>query len=79
MITLDNCQEWIEQLPEKVTFIQLNFQDDQEVLCELIKNNVTRDQWNKTIDKFAKREIHSMEFENIGGKLHSRVYFKEGE
>ena len=79
MITLDNCQEWIEQLPEKVTFIQLNFQDDQEVLCELIKNNVTRDQWNKTIDKFAKREIHRMEFENVDGKLHSWVYFREGE
>ena len=76
MITLKN---WNNKQPERLTFIELNFQDDQEVLCELIKNNVTRDQWNKTIDKFAKREIHRMEFENISGELHCWVYFKEGE
>lgn len=79
MITLDNCEQWFCQQPEKLTFIEVNWQDDMRVLCELIKNNVTRDQWNKTIDKFAKREIHRMEFENIDGELHSWVYFKEGE
>lgn len=79
MITLDNCQEWIEQLPERLTIIQLNFQDDQQVLCELVRNEVTSEQWDKTIDKFANREIYRIEFENVDGKPHCWVYFKEGK
>ena len=79
MITLDNCEEWFYQQPEKLTFIELNFQEDQLVLCELIKNNVTRERWNKTIDKFAKREIHRMEFENVNGKPHCWGYFRAGQ
>jgi len=79
MITLDNCQEWIEQLPERLTFIEVNWQDDMRVLCELEKGKITSEQWDKTIDKFAKREIYRMEFENVDGKLHSWVYFREGE
>lgn len=79
MITLDNCQEWIEQLPERLTIIQLNFQDDQQVLCELVRNEVTSEQWDKTIDKFANREIYRIEFENVDGKPYYWVYFKEGK
>lgn len=79
MITLDNCQEWIEQQPERLTFIELNFQDDQQVLSELVRNEVTSEQWDKTIDKFANREIYRMEFENVNGKLHAWVYFREGK
>ena len=37
------------------------------------------EQWERTIDKFINREIYRIEFENVDGKLHSWVYFKEGE
>lgn len=79
MITLDNCQEWFGQQPERLTFIQLNFQDDQEILCELIKSKTTREQWNRTVDKFVNREICRIEFENVDGKPHCWVYFREGK
>lgn len=79
MITLDNCQEWFEQQPEKLTFIELNWQDDMCVLCELEKSKTTREQWNKTVDKFANREIYRIEFENVDGKPHCWVYFRVGK
>ena len=79
MITLDNCEEWLIQQPEKLTFIEVNWQDDMCVLCELEKSKTTREQWKKTVDKFVNREIYRIEFENVNGKPHSWVYFKEGE
>ena len=79
MITLDNCQEWFEQQPERLTFVQLNFQDDMEILCELVRNEVTSEQWDKTVDKFVNREIYRIEFENVYGKPHCWIYFREGK
>ena len=79
IITLDNCEQWFTQQPEKLTFIELNWQDDMRVLCELEKSKTTREQWNKTVDKFVNREIYRIEFENVDGKSHCWVYFKEGE
>ena len=76
MITLKN---WNEQQPEKLTFIEVNWQDDMRVLCELEKSKTTREQWNKTVDKFVNREIYRIEFENVNGKCHAWVYFREGE
>ena len=49
MITLDNCEEWFYQQPEKLTFIELNWQDDMCVLCELEKSKTTREQWKKPL------------------------------
>lgn len=79
IVTLDNCEEWFCQQPERLTFIELNFQDDQRILCELEKAKTTSEQWNKTVDKFANREICRIEFENVDGELHCWIYFKEGE
>ena len=56
MITLDNCEEWFCQQPEKLAFIEVNWQDDMRVLCELEKSKTTREQWDKTVDKFVNRE-----------------------
>ena len=47
MITLDNCEQWFTQQPEKLTFIEVNWQDDMCVLCELEKSKTTREQWKK--------------------------------
>lgn len=33
----------------------------------------------KTVDKFVNREIYRIEFENVNGKCHAWVYFREGE
>ena len=77
IVTLDNCQEWFEQQPERLTFAQLNFQDDQEILCELVRNEVTSEQWDRTVDKFVNREIYRIEFENVDGKPHCWIYFKD--
>ena len=71
MITLDNCQEWFEQQPERLTFVQLNFQDDQEILCELVRNEVTSEQWDRTVAKYSDCEIYKVITENVDGKLHS--------
>lgn len=79
MITLDNCQEWFEQQPEKLIFVELNWQDDMRFLCELEKSKTTREQWNNTVDKFVNREIYRIEFENVDGKPHCCVYFREGK
>ena len=79
MITLENCQEWFEQQPEKLTFMEVNWQDDMCVLCELEKSKTTREQWNTTVDKFVNREIYRIEFENVNGKPHCWVYFRVGK
>ena len=79
MITLDNCDEWLTQQPERLAFIELNWQDDMRVLCVLKKSETTREQWNKTVEKFTNRKIYRIEFENVDGKSHCWVYFKEGE
>ena len=79
MITLDNCKEWFYQQPEKLTFIELNFQEDQRVLCELEKSKTTGEQWDKTVARYSDREIYKVITENVNGELHSWVYFKEGE
>ncbi len=78
-ITLDNCQDWFEQQPERLAFYELNSQDDMKLLGVLVKSKTTREQWNKTVDKFVNREIYRIEFENVDGKPHCWIYFREGE
>ena len=40
---------------------------------------MSKEQWDKTVAKYSNREIYRVETENIDGKLHSWVYFREGE
>lgn len=79
MITLDNCQEWFEQQPERLIFIQLIWQNDDYVrkVVKLDKSEISKEQWNRTVDKFANCEIHKIVFENVDGKPHCWVYFKD--
>jgi hypothetical protein len=75
MITLKNRYK---QQPEVVYFIQTNFQGD-EFMKKLVRNEMSKERWDKTVDRYSDCEIYKVITENIGGKLHSWVYFKEGE
>lgn len=75
MITLRN---WNKQQPEVVYFIQTNFQGD-EYMRKLVRSKMTKEQWDKMIDRYSDREIYKVITENIGGELHSWAYFREGE
>ena len=75
MITLKN---WYKQQPEVVYFVQTDFQGD-EFMRKLVRSKMTKEQWDKTIDRYSDCEIYKVITENIGGELYSWVYFKEGE
>ena len=75
MITLKN---WYQQQPEVVYFIQTNFQGD-EFMKKLVRSEMTKSEWDKTIAKYSDREIYKVITENHSGELHSWVYFREGE
>ena len=75
MITLKN---WYQQQPEVVYFIQTDFQGD-EFMKKLVRSKIPKEQWDKVVARFSDREIYKVITENIGGELHSWVYFKEGE
>ena len=75
MITLKN---WYQQQPEVVYFIQTDFQGD-EFMKKFVRSEMSKQQWDKTVAKYSDCEIYKVITENINGKLHSWVYFKEGE
>jgi len=75
MITLKN---WNQQQPEVVYFVKTDYQGD-EFMKKLVRSEMSKETWDKTVDKFVNREIYRIEFENVNGELHSWVYFKEGE
>jgi len=75
MITLKN---WYQQQPEVVYFVQTDYQGD-EFMKKLIRSEMSKERWDKTVDKFVNREIYRIEFENVNDELHGWVYFKEGE
>lgn len=76
MITLKN---WNQQQPEVVYFVQINWQDDEDILCKLVRSATSKENWDKTVAGFSDREIYRVDTENIDGELHSWIYFKEGE
>lgn len=78
IVTLDNCQEWFEQQPEVVYFVQTDYQGD-EFMKKLVRREMSEEQWDKMVARFSNREIHRIEFENVDGKPHCWVYFREGE
>ena len=75
MITLKN---WYKQQPEVVYFVQTDYQGD-EFMKKLVRSKMTKEQWDKTVDRYSDCEIYKVITENIGGELHSWVYFMEGE
>lgn len=75
MITLKN---WNKQQPEVVYFIQTDYQGN-EFMKKLVRSEMSKQQWDKTVDRYSDCEIYKVITENIDGELHSWVYFKEGE
>ena len=75
MITLKN---WNEQQPEVVYFIQTNFQGD-EFMKKLVRSEMSKERWDKTVDRYSDCEIYKVVTQNVDGQIHSWVYFKEGE
>ena len=75
MITLKN---WNKQQPEVVYFVQTDFQGD-EFMKKLVRREMSKEQWDKTVDRYSYYEIYKVITENHNGELHSWVYFKEGE
>ena len=75
MITL---KSWNQQQPEVVYFVQTNFQGD-EFMKKLVRREMSKEQWDKTVDRYSDYEIYKVITENHNGELHSWVYFKEGE
>ena len=75
MITLKN---WYQQQPEVVYFVQTDYQGD-EFMKKLVRSEMSKEQWDKTIAKYSDCEIYKVITENIDGELHSWVYFKEEE
>ena len=75
MITLKN---WNEQQPEVVYFIQTNFQGD-EFMKKLVRSEMSKEAWDKMVDRYSDCEIYKVITENHNGELHRWFYFKEGE
>lgn len=75
MITLKN---WYKQQPEVVYFVQTDFQGD-EFMKKLVRREMSKERWDKMVDRYSECEIYKVITENHGGELHSWVYFKEGE
>ena len=75
MITLKN---WYKQQPEVVYFVQTDYQGD-EFMKKLVRSEMSKERWDRMVDRYSNREIYKVETENIGGELHRWFYFKEGE
>ena len=75
MITLKN---WYQQQPEVVYFVQTDFQGD-EFMKKLVRSEMSKERWDKMIDRYSGCEIYKVITENHSGELHRWFYFKEGE
>ena len=50
-----------------------------QILKKLVRSEMSKEQWDKTVARYSDREIYKVITENIGGELHSWVYFREGK
>jgi hypothetical protein len=75
MITLKN---WYQQQPEVVYLFRQIIKGD-EFMKKLVRSEMSKQQWDKMVDGYSGCEIYKVIIENHSGKLHSWVYFKEGE
>ena len=71
MITLKNYNA---HKPKKITFIGVNWQDDQELLDEIIRDETPEDKAAAIMAKYADREFYMLEIENCKDEL-EYVYF----
>ena len=71
MITLKNYNA---HKPKKITFMGVNWQDDQELLDEIIRDETPEDKAAAIMAKYADREFYMLEIENCKDEL-EYVYF----
>ena len=73
MITLKNYKD---HKPKKITFIGLNFQDDQELLDEIIRDETPEDKAAAIMAKYEDREFYMLEIENYKDELWYVFYIR---
>ena len=66
MITLKNYNA---HKPKKITFMGVNWQDDQELLGEIIRDETPEDKAAAIMAKYADREFYMLEIENYKDEL----------
>ena len=66
MITLKNYNA---HKPKKITFMGVNWQDDQELLDEIIRDETPEDKAAAIMAKYADREFYLLEIENCKDDL----------
>lgn len=66
MITLKNYNA---HKPKKITFMGVNWQDDQELLDEIIRDETPEDKAAAIMAKYADREFYMLEVENCKDDL----------
>ena len=66
MITLKNYNA---HKPKKITFMAVNWQDDRELLDEIIYGETPEDKAAAIMAKYADREFYMLEIENCKDEL----------
>jgi hypothetical protein len=44
---------------------------------KLVRSEMSKERWDKMVDRYSECEIYKVETINVGGELHSWVYFKD--
>lgn len=73
MITLKN---YTVHRPKKITFMGVNWQDDQELLDEIIRDETPEDKAAAIMAKYADREFYMLEIENYKNELEYRFFIR---
>ena len=73
MITLKNYKD---HKPKRIAFIGVNWQDDQELLGEIIRDETPEDKAAALMAKYADREFYMLEIENYKNELEYRFFIR---
>lgn len=73
MITLKN---YTVHRPKKISFMGVNWQDDQELLDEIIRDETPENEAAAIMAKYADREFYMLEIENYKDELWYVFYIR---
>ena len=73
MITLKN---YTVHRPKKISFMGVNWQDDQELLDEIIRDETPAGKAAAIMAKYADREFYMLEIENYKNELEYRFFIR---
>lgn len=73
MITIKNYNA---HKPKKITFMGVNWQDDRELLDEIIYGETPEDKAVDIMAKYADREFYMLEIENYKNELEYRFFIR---